>query len=75
MRGRLTTLGNIIARVLILGNEYSGSRGVLRKLCCMGMLSGDVTQMHMSCIHRGMGSYPSKDRIPGMALRDVLAKQ
>lgn len=32
-RGRITTLGDIIARVLIPGHEYSDSKGVLRKYC------------------------------------------
>lgn len=74
MRGRITTLGNINARVLIPGRGYSDSKGVLRKYCCRGMVLRDVTQIHMSCMHRGMWSYPSKNRIHGVALRDVLAK-
>lgn len=75
MRGRITTLGNIIARVLIPGHGHCDSKGVLRKYCCIGMLLRDVTQIHISCMHRGRWSYPSKDRTHGVALRDVLAKQ
>lgn len=75
MRGRITTLGNVIVWFLIQGHEHSDYKGVWRKYCCTGMLLRDLSQIHVSCTHKGMWSDPSKDRIHGMALRDVLAKQ